>query len=231
MFGNINKLYVALFSLIIVWAIAAPPAEAQTWDKKTTITTNEPFEVPGRVLPAGTYVIRIVDAAGFRRVVRFFNADESKVLATVIGIADFKLDAPEKTDITFYESEVGAPRPMESWFYPGSNHGIEFAYPKKRAVAIAAIAKEPVPTIEMPTAVTLEPLPQPAVKELLEETVTAIEPGGKEVELAEAYPEAPPVLQAELNTPALPKTASPLPLAALIGLLAAGAASGLRFRK
>jgi hypothetical protein len=208
-----------------------PAADAQVWDKKTTITTNEPFEVPGRVLPAGSYVMRIVDAAGFRRVVRFYNADESKVLATVIGIPDYKLEPSDTTDITFYESAVGAPRPMQAWFYPGSNFGIEFAYPKGRAVEIAVATKEHVPTIEAPAIAAVEPLPGPAIKELLEEPITAITPGGGEVALAEVHPETPPVQTAAVTSPALPRTASPLPFIALAGLLAAGVASGLRFQR
>jgi hypothetical protein len=176
--------------------------------------------------------MRIVDAAGIRTVVRFFSADEKKVYATVIGIPDFKLDAPEKTDITFYESAVGAPRPLHAWFYPASQFGVEFAYPKNRAVEIAAVSGEHVPALDMPPAVTVEPLSGTTIEELLEEPIIAIAPGGREVELAEVHPETPePVLQAELTKLALPKTATPLPYVALVGLLAAGTASVLRYRK
>jgi hypothetical protein len=232
MHNKIIKLLMALFCVGVILTLTVPAASAQVWDKKTTITVNQPFEVPGRVLPAGTYVMRIVDAAGFRRVVRFFSPDEKKVYATVIGIPDFKLDAPEKTDITFYESAVGAPRPLHAWFYPDSQFGVEFAYAKKRAVEIAAAAGEHVPALDLPAVAALEPLPGPAIKELLEEPIIAIEPGGQEVELSEVHP-APsePALQAELTTPALPKTATPIPFVALIGLLAGGAASVLRLWK
>jgi hypothetical protein len=223
---RLNRLLVVLFVLAIAWAIAAPAAEAQVWDKKTTITAREPFEIPGRVLPAGTYVMRIVDAAGFRRVVRFYNADESRVLATVIGIPDYKLEASDNTEITFYESAAGVPRPLQAWFYPGSNFGVEFAYPKARAAAIAAVAEEHVPAIEAPAVAAAEP----PIRELLEEPITVYQPGGEEVAVTEAHPEE-PLKTAAVTTPALPRTATPLPLVALIGLLAAGAATGLRFRK
>jgi hypothetical protein len=72
-------------AITIIAAIAAPAAGAQVWDKKTTITVNQPFEVPGRVLPAG--IVRLVDVAGVRNVVRFYNADEKKVYTTLIGKA------------------------------------------------------------------------------------------------------------------------------------------------
>jgi hypothetical protein len=219
--------FVVLIVLAIAWVIAAPAADAQVWDKKTTITTKEPFEVPGKVLPAGTYVMRIVDAAGFRRVVRFFNADESKVLATVIGIPDYKLEPSDNTDIRFYEAAAGTPRPLQAWFYPGSNFGVEFAYPRTRASAIAAATKEHVPAIEAPARAAAA---EPPIRELLGEPVTVYEPSGEEVAVAEAHPEAGPVQTAAATTPALPRTATTLPLVALIGLLTAGLATGLRFR-
>jgi hypothetical protein len=230
MFGNIERFCIVLFSLAVIWIVSSPAASAQVWDKKTTITVSEPFEIPGKVLPAGTYVMRIVDAAGVRTVVRFFSADEKKVHWTVIGIPDFRLDAPAKTDISFYESPVGVPLPMHAWFYPGSQFGIEFAYPKRRAAEIAATSEFHVPALDVPSMPAQ--IPELTIEELLEEPLIVIEPGGEEVEVAEAHPEAESVVQAaEAITPELPKTATPLPLLALIGLLAAAAASGLRFRK
>jgi hypothetical protein len=223
-------LFIVLFSFAVIWTVASPTASAQVWDKKTTITVSEPFEIPGKVLPPGTYVMRIVDAAGVRTVVRFFSADEKKVHWTVIGIPDFRLDAPEKTDITFYETPRGTPLPMHAWFYPGSQFGIEFAYPKRRAVEIAETSEIHVPALNVPS--MPREFPELTVEELLEEPLVVIEPGGREVEVTEAHPEATPVIQqAEVIRPELPKTATPFPLLALIGLLAGAAASGLRLRR
>jgi hypothetical protein len=217
----------SVFCFAVVASLAALPAYANEWDKATKITINQPFEVPGRVLPAGTYMVKLVDIAAERHVVRFLSEDESKVFATVIGIPDFRLQTTDKTSMTFYESEVGTPRPLHAWFYPGHQFGLEFAYPEKRAVAIAAVTEEHVIATKEPEFAPLaEQAKPPTVKELLEEPLIAVEPGGKEVELAEVHPEPTPT--APPAAPAVPKTATPFPLIALVGLLSAGAASALR---
>ena len=215
------------FCLAALWGLAAEPVYADDWDKATKITVNQPFEVPGHVLPAGTYMVRLVDIAGERHVVRFLSEDESKVFATMIGIPDFRLTTTDKTSITFYEAESGSPRPLHAWFYPGHQFGVEFAYPEKRAERIAAVTEEHVIATKEPE-FTWEP--EPTVPELLEEPLVAVEPSGKEVELAEVHPEvtvAPEPIVPE-PPPALPKTATPFPLILLVGLMAAASASALR---
>ena len=217
-----------MFCLVTALSLAALTAYATDWDKATKITINQPFEVPGTVLPAGTYMMKLVDIAGERHVVRFLSEDESKVYATVIGIPDFRLKTADKTSMTFYETEAANPKPLHAWFYPGSQFGLEFAYPEKRAAQIAAVAEEHVIATKEPE---FTPAPEEAtpatVPKLLEEPLIAVEPSGKEVELAEVHPE--PAAAPPFEAPVLPKTATPFPLIALLGLMAAGAASGLRF--
>jgi hypothetical protein len=207
--------------------MAAPPASASDWDKKTIITVNQPFEIPGKVLPAGSYVFKIIDLGSNRNVVRISSADEKTIYATIIGIPDFKLKPSEKTDISFYESAAGQPRPLHAWFYPAQQFGVEFAYPRKRAVEIAKVSDEHV--IAESAAAAVEPAREPTVKELLAEPLVGIEPGGREVELAELHPMTPTAPLTPEVSRELPKTASPLALFGLIGVLAAGAASALRF--
>ena len=57
-------------------------AMADDWDQKTLFTINQPVSVPGHVvLPAGTYVIKRVNA--MTPVVQVLNKSETKVYATV----------------------------------------------------------------------------------------------------------------------------------------------------
>jgi hypothetical protein len=234
MFKRIREILVAAFCLSVIGAVSTPAASAMDdWDKKTTITVNQPFEIPGRILPAGKYVMKIVDLAAHRDVVRFFGSDETTIYATVIGIPDFRLRPTDTTEISFYEAELGRPRALHAWFHPGYQYGIEFVYPKRRAVEIAAAAEEHVIAAREPEPAIAfaEPAPEATVEELLAEPLVAIQPGGEEVELAEVHPEtyaSPPEFEPPAPAPALPKTATPFPLMALAGLLAAGAASALR---
>jgi len=226
---TIKRTVLVAVSLAVVWALATLSAYGDDWDKATKITINQPFEVPGTILPAGTYIVKLVDLAGERHVVRFLSEDEKKVYATLIAIPDFRLEPTDTTSLTFYESEAGRVRPLHAWFYPGHQFGVEFAYPERRALEIATVAEEHVVAVKEPEFEPFfreEPLYEPSVSELLEEPLFVVEPGGEGVEIAEVHPEV--TVEPSPEVTPLPKTATPFPLFALIGLLAAGAASSVR---
>jgi hypothetical protein len=221
----------AVVAVAVVCISVTPAALAQVWDHKMTVTVNQPFEVPGAVLPAGEYVFRIVDIAANRTVFRIFSTDEKTVYATVMGIPDFRLEPSEETDVTFFEARPGDPRPLQAWFYTGYQYGLEFVYPYERAAAIAETSDDHVIAFKAPEAsetLRMKPEPERSVEELLSEPLVAIEPELGEVGIGEVHP-------GELMTPSgpvqtgLPKTATPLPLFVLIGALAATAAAGLRW--
>jgi hypothetical protein len=220
---------VIMLCLAFIWAAFSPNASAQRFDKGTRITMNSPFQVPGKTLPAGDYVIRLMEIEGNRRVVQIMNATEQKSLAIALAIPDYLLKAPEETYLSFYEVDRGKPLPVHAWFYPGSNFGVEFVYPKTKALEIAKVSGEHVVATTAP-----EPVAAPTPEELESEPLVVIEPSGEEATVAEVHPEpaapeaaaapAEPVQTAE----ALPKTATPFPLFALTGLLAAGVGGTLR---
>jgi hypothetical protein len=75
--------------------------------------------------------------------------------------------------------------------------------------------------------------PVAAVEELKQVPVQAVSPAGQDVEVAQVVAPPPPA-EAPAAAPVaetLPKTASPLPLIGLFGLLALGAAFTLRFAR
>lgn len=213
------KSIVALFCCALF--IAVLPANADQWDKKTIMTFNQPVELPGVVLPAGTYVFRLLDSTADRHVVRVFNEDGTQVLATILAIPDYRLTPHGETVVRFQERPIGSPAAVKAWFYPGDNFGQEFVYPKARAVEIAETAKEPVLAAEVKPAEPLE--------ELVKEPVIAITPEKREVEVAEVIQPKPveaPAAPAPVKE--LPKTASPLPLIGLLGFASLGLAGLLR---
>ncbi len=225
------RLMVALFSLALLGAAFAPSAKADAWDKKTIVTFSAPVQTPGvhqpgyEVLPAGTYVFKILRAAGNRHVVQIFNEDETQVLATVLALPNTRLKPADQTVINFREVPAGEAPAMRAWFYPGEQWGHEFVYPKKKATELAKASAQPVLEMEIP-AEAAKPEEAEIVSELERAPVTAVEPSGKEV--AEAEVVTPPPAKVEVAQAELPKTASPLPLIGLLGLLALGGAAGLR---
>jgi hypothetical protein len=228
--------------MALMGAILAPSAKADDWNRKTVMTFSGPVEIPGvhltgwAVLPAGTYVFKILDSQSDRHIVQIFNQDETMIYATILAIPNYRLKATDKTVITFTERPAGEPEALRAWFYPGRNWGEEFVYPKARAIVLAKAANTPVlfTSADLPLEVTepIKTVDAPVVATLRTAPVMAVQPTGEEVQLAEVV--TPPPAETEVAMapmPAektLPSTASPLPLMALLGLLALGGVLALR---
>lgn len=242
------KLFTAVTTvcgIALLGAALAPTAKADAWDRKTVITFSGPVEIPGvhlkgwGVLPAGTYVFKILDSQSDRHIVQIFNQDQTIVYATILAIPNYRLRATDKTVITFRERPAGQPEALRAWFYPGRNWGEEFVYPKAKAIALAKATNTPVlfTPVEIPLEVAepIKSVDEPVVAELKRAPIMAIKPTGEEVQLAEVV--TPPPVETEVaatTAPAeiaqrtLPETASPLPLIAMCGLLALGGAFAIR---
>jgi hypothetical protein len=230
--------------LALTTATFAPTARADDWNRKTKVTFNDPIEIPGvhlqgwGVLPAGTYVFKILDSNSDRHIVQIFSADESVVYATILAIPNYRLQATDKTVITFNEGIQGRPEALRAWFYPGRNWGEEFVYPKAKAMEIAAAAKTPVlfTPRELPVEVAapITSVDHPVVAELKQAPIMAIQPTGEQVELAVVVTPPPAELPMTASAPTplpaarLPETASSQPLIALCGILLLGGALAIR---
>lgn len=212
-----------------------PSLQADDWNKKTTLTTSEPLQVPSCCVPGhtvtlqpGEYVIALVDSLSDRHIVRIFDKDEQHVITTILAIPNYRLEPTGKTVFQFWEVPAGQPRALRAWFYPGDNFGQEFAYPKQTAAQIAAFVKTPVPAIEVETVAVdqLKTVPLVAVDEVGK--TTALPVRAAEPVLTPAVPvqaaapqEADRVVATETPAPiqTLPHTASTLPLVGLAGLI------------
>ena len=226
--------------LIALGSALAPQANADTWDRLTKVTFSGPVEIPGQVLPAGTYWLKLLDSPSNRNIVQIFNEDRNKVHATILAIPDYRLKPTDKTVITFDEREANSPPAVKAWFYPGDTYGQEFVYPKERAVRLAGVVHQPVPSmpsnLEADTKMSPKSASEPSVVALKKAPVKAEQPTGEEVEITDIFP-TPPQLLAQNTSPTqssspahkLPATASELPLVGLLGLVLASAGVLLRF--
>jgi hypothetical protein len=204
----------------------ASPAVSQTFDKLTYFTFSGPVEIPGgRILPAGKYAFKVLDLGSARNIVQIFNADQSKLLATVITIPDYRQNPTDHALITFSETAQGGPPAIKEWFYPGDQYGQEFVYPKNRAVQLAQAANQAVPSMpnkmasNIPPAQNTNQASNAGVQALKDTPLKAEEPQGQEVELAEVFVMQPVATDTSGSEVAekLPKTASFLPLFGLLG--------------
>src|ERR1700722_17386551 len=128
----------------------SPSVKADDWNRKTVITFSQPVETPGihmkgwAVLPAGTYVFKVLDSKSDRHIIQIFNQDETLVYATILAVPNYRIRATDKTLLTFRETAPGAPQVLPAWFYPGHNFGDEFVYPKAKALELAKVTHFPV---------------------------------------------------------------------------------------
>ncbi len=210
-------------ALLILGIAEAPRASADEWDQRTVFTFSGPVEIPGQVLPAGTYVFKLADSQSDRNIVEVFNKDETHLYGIFLAIPDYRMKPASKPIITFDERAEGSPEAVRAWFYPGDNYGHDFVYPKVKAVALAKANNQPVPSMPNELAAnTTQPttsVSEPHVVALKQAPLKAQQPSEEEVELAEVF--SGPVQ--------LPKTASPLPAIGLLGLLSLALAVSLRF--
>jgi len=106
-------------------------------DKKTVITTKETLMVPGKVLPPGTYVMKLSDSSSNRHIVQIFNEKQDQLQTMFIAFPNTKVRQTSGTTLTFWETPAGSPRAVRAWFWPGDTWGQEFAYPKEMAETLA----------------------------------------------------------------------------------------------
>lgn len=224
-----SKATLMLMAALGVLAVL-PCARADEWNQKTVFTFNVPVEVPGQVLPAGTYVFKLLDSPSDRHIVQVFNKDETQLFDTFLAIPDYRLRPASKTIVTFEERPAGSPMAIKAWFYPGRNFGNEFVYPKPKAIELAKANNVPVPATpaEVPanTNKTAATITESDIAALKTAPLKAEQPTEEEVEVAEVFETT--ATNAELPD-SLPATASGMPLIGLLGLLSLGAAATLRF--
>ena len=205
------KTCVLVAAIVSVSGLIAGPARADEWNKKTRITFSQPVEVAGHVLAAGTYTFQLADSPTDRHIVQIFSADGRTIVATVLAIPDYRLTATDETVIQVREVPAGSPQAIRAWFYPGNRAGQEFVYPKTRALELAKASNTVVPALagEVAGVAALKTVP-----------IVAITPDAMELPVAAAIQTTPPVDAggAARGAEQLPKTASPLPLLALLGL-------------
>jgi len=224
---------------------AATIASADTWNKKTKVTFSGPVQVPNAfakdgvtTLPAGTYVFRLLDSQSSRHIVEVTNVRQDHVYATILAVADYRVNATSKTVMYFTESRAGSAPPVKAWFYPGDNTGQRFVYPKVKATEIAAAVNQPVPFHEAPKVekTNVEQIPVQIQTPAKQQTVYTAQSFDKVDATDTAGVDGEAVTEAAKPSPTaaakpaeLPKTASPIPLIGLIGLSFLAGAVLLRF--
>ncbi len=125
---KISKRYIAVGMIIAFTLFFELAAHADESNQATTITFSQPIQIPGQILPAGTYSFKLLDSNSDPNVVQIFNSDQTHLYATLQTVATERQDPTGDTAITLAEQGGGKPDALLKWFYPGRDTGHEFVY-------------------------------------------------------------------------------------------------------
>ena len=133
---KINKV-----ALLIAFAIASVlflevVAHADEADQSIKITFNQAIEIPGQILPAGTYLFKLADPNNLD-LVRIFNSEGTRLYATLETVRTERRRPTGDTVVVLAEQPDGRHETLVKWFYPGNTSGHEFVYSKQEEQQLA----------------------------------------------------------------------------------------------
>ncbi len=179
-----SRLLILTMCLMLLGGVSVPLAMADQWNQATKVHINAPMEVPGKVLPAGTYWFTLLNDDPDRNVVQIWNANRTDLLATTITVPDYRLRPTGSTVMKFSERPSTQPEALKAWFYPGDNYGHEFVYSETRARAIAKRTGQPVLSMRDDVAGNIskpaKSAKEPSVTAMKQAHVQAVTPNGQE---------------------------------------------------
>jgi hypothetical protein len=118
-------------AFLLAFLIVLPAAHADESNQAIKVTFDRPVQIPGRVLPAGTYWFVLPDDINEHHLVSIFSADRTMLYATLFTIDAERPQPTSNTAFTFAERGSSQHQAIVTWFYPGRTTGHEFLYPKQ----------------------------------------------------------------------------------------------------
>ncbi|MGA8490223.1 MAG: hypothetical protein WB711_07360 [Terriglobales bacterium] len=141
---NTRNVLAIIFCFILACAVFMPAAQADDWDQMTKLKFSEPVEIPGGILPAGSYWFVLQNNLSDRNIVQIFSADWKKLEATLITASTQRWDVSNETQIEFAERPHDKPEALLKWYYPDRITGHEFIYSARHENEFARDTKQDV---------------------------------------------------------------------------------------
>jgi hypothetical protein len=129
-----------IFALLLIMAGSAVSAAAQE-EGALDIHVNKAVAIPGKVLPAGDYVFRLVESTSGANEVKVMSADGKTFYGFIPITRASKNDMTDHAVVKTVEDEAGTSR-IDTWFFPASRDGFEFIYSKSDLRKLDIMAKQ-----------------------------------------------------------------------------------------
>src|ERR1700730_13608275 len=105
-FSKLSMIAGFIIAFVLIFELAAHAGED---NQLTNISFSEAVQVPGRILPAGTYQFVLANGTANRDVVQIFNADGTGLLATIQTIPTERAREIGGTSVTLVQRPDGQP--------------------------------------------------------------------------------------------------------------------------
>ena len=131
-----NQRGLMLAILFCITGLAPKVIAANPVNEATKMTFSEPVEIPGRVLPAGTYWFLRMTQPLELNVVQVYDATRTHLITTIPCAAADLVTTPRVTEVTFTEPGGASPAALLTWFYEGNAYGQRFYYSPRELARI-----------------------------------------------------------------------------------------------
>jgi hypothetical protein len=127
-------------ALLLAVTIILPVVRADKWNQATEFTFSQPVQIPGQVLPAGTYWFELANTDN-RHLVQIFREDRTLV-ATLYSVPQVRDRRDTEVAITLANRGEMQPQAIVAWFFIGEAEGHQFVYPKQEKQELAHASRK-----------------------------------------------------------------------------------------
>lgn len=190
-------------ALAVIAFTLVPPALAES--KRAVVIFDTWVEVPGGVLPGGSYIFEVKNTSSTEHKVAIYDRVTGIYIATVPTVPIERSASVSEESIRFEERPYPNPEAVKAWFRPGSRTGEQFVYPANEGL-LAQMARPPavVTPVSVAVATPGAVAERPATNSDRDAAIAAT--------AVEETPAATPTRSADVTTPdaGLPQTTTPL---------------------
>jgi hypothetical protein len=120
----------AAIALLLAFLMVLPAARADEANQAIKVTFSQAVQIPGRILPAGSYWFILPENVNEPNQVLIYSSDRTMFYGIFLVDSAERLNPTDEAAFTFTERNSAQPQAVLAWFYPGRTDGHEFLYPK-----------------------------------------------------------------------------------------------------
>ena len=130
--------------VLLAFGVFSPLAHADEYNQATKVTFSQSVQVPGRILPSGTYWFVLAESGSNRNIVQIYGADRTTLYATILTGSSERLETTDETAFTLADRPSNEAPALLEWFYPADQVGHAFLYSRRESKELAQDKQETV---------------------------------------------------------------------------------------